>query len=1428
MFFLNLGAGEFFVLLGAAASVITALYFLDRSRPKLVVSTLRFWSQSTAPATARSRYHVQDPWSLLLQLLSLTLLLLAIAQLEWGKREHSLRNHVLLMDTSSASAQKTGNGVIIDEERRLAREYLRRLGSRDRVMLVEASGLVVPLTSFTADRGELERRISEAAPSYSALNIDQALSFAIRAELWPEGEPGEVVYVGPQHVNQPPSRTVRNLRILPIGAPPENRGITSLVVRRDPEPNSWQATVNLRNYGSSPARVVLHTGFGASSFAARLLTLQPHSEAHADYAFVASAPGELRASLDPPDAYAADDRGELMLPRNGPIQVAAFTSRPALLQVLLNANPRLSVRYFSPADYRPGIAADVILFDQFAPASPPSRPVLWIDPPAQNSPLPVRSVVTNQVIERWTTDPELGRGLHSRDIRLPQAHLYETFAGSIEVAAVAGGPVAVAQAKDDRGNRLAITGFDVLAPELRYQLSSPLLVANLLNWLAPASFQSSELRCDQAGLLTATLDPGTDAGSVRVVGDRAHDLPFTLHHNKLQFYVDHPSVVRILSGNSAKEKIISVSLPEVASVEWRPQSAAIGLPVYTATTLAAVDLWRYLAVAAAILLAIEWILFAHRPRILRIALKLGAAVMLIIALFGPAVRLPQTKVATVALADTSASIGSRDLTRATQVLQSLAARRGSNWFSVVPFAAEPRHPSANGDPRLDLSRGPNVGSNDMGTNLEAALTEGMASIPSGYQPRILLVSDGNENQGSTARAMAQLRRLHVPVDVLPLAGRSSTNVTISSVALPVSAYEGEQIPVTLTVESPSATSGTLDFSTEGKSLGNQSIDLAANTNIIRAHVRVKTNGSVVVSGAIKTAGAGDTRFDQVIQIKRARILYLSQDPPAMDENLLATLRTAEFDVTRDASLLDTGLHDVQLVVLNNIDLNTLSSPQKVAVERYVSSGGGLLLLGGEHQVYKEEKQMDALDRVLPADLAPPRNPEGICVALIIDKSSSMEGRKIELARLSAIGVVDHLRDKDSIGVLIFDNSYQWAVPMRKATDKPSIRRLISGIAPDGGTQIAPALSEAYRKVQRTNSAYKHIVLLTDGISEEGDSIELAHEAQTHQVTISTVGLGQDVNRAYLEKVAATSGGKSYFLNNPQGLEQILLKDVQEYTGSTAVEQDLVPAVKRNAEIFQGLDLAHAPALKGYARYQAKPGADTLLTINPEKQDPLYVSWQYGLGRAAVWASDAKSRWSAAWVGWPGYDKFWTNVTRDLLSHAGDTAASADFDDANGDLTVTYRLSDGVPEPRAIPSVYVLGPQNFAQEISIHRLAPGVYQGRLHVGWRSGFFRVRPLAESTVFPEIGVYRMEEELRDLGVNRQILQKIASATGGRYDPAPENAFDASGRVTYRRTELWPTLLACVIALTIAELAIRKGRLFFKRKRENRQPGDAGRIAA
>lgn len=811
-------------------------------------------------------------------------------------------------------------------------------------------------------------------------------------------------------------------------------------------------------------------------------------------------------------------------------------------------------------------------------------------------------------------------------------------------------------------------------------------------------------------------------------------------------------------------------------------------------------LWLLLVPAGWI--GLDW---EHSSRRFGLLLKAAAIAAVCLAFAQPVLQFERTKTGAVILVDTSASITNDDLDRASRIVAQIERHRHGNWMKVVPFAERTRPLGAQ-----ELSHGGRLvhtsGESSNGTNFEAALTSSLSAIPTGHVPRLILISDGNANEGSTARAVAELELLRVPVDTMPLSGRSRTGLRLVSVSMPKEAYAGEQIPIDISLQAPHNTRATIAISAEGKELGDNPLELSEGTNTYRVHARVKSSGVTGLSGRISTPGLGEVAFEQAINLRGAKVLYLSEDPPGTESNLLQALNEAEFELTRDAGLINRDLSGVQLIILNNLDLNAFSEEQKNRIEEYVKSGGGLLLIGGERQVYKEDKKMDALDRALPAKLAPPKTPQGTSIALIIDKSSSMEGRKIELARLSAIGVVDHLKPTDTIGVLIFDNSFEWAVPMRRAEDKSLIKRLISGITPDGGTQIAPALSEAYRKVVASKANFKHIVLLTDGISEEGDSIDLAKEALQHQVTISTVGLGQDVNRSYLEKVAATSNGRSYFLNEPQGLEQILLKDVEDYSGSTAVERVMKPLVQEKAEVLSGTGIENAPPLKGYARFEAKPAAETVLAIDEEKKDPLYVRWEYGLGHAAVFTSDAKSRWAENWVTWPGFDKFWINVTRDLLTDTEPSEASANFDSADEDILVTYRLGPVMKEPAQPPQIFVLGPNGFRKPVALSRTVDRVYRGRVHIGRLRGLFRIRPIEDSAAFPEVGLYRQQEELQDYGSDEELLKQISAMTGGRFNPPMDSVFDSGGRSMSTTLSLWPGLLALAIGLNIAELIARK----------------------
>lgn len=800
-----------------------------------------------------------------------------------------------------------------------------------------------------------------------------------------------------------------------------------------------------------------------------------------------------------------------------------------------------------------------------------------------------------------------------------------------------------------------------------------------------------------------------------------------------------------------------------------------------------------------------------RRQLIGLVLKALSLAAIVLALAEPALQVSETKSAVAVLVDTSASVSAADLGKASELLDRMEGARGRNWMRVLPFARSAR-PAGAAERASNWKLQYTSGEAGRGTDIEAAMRAASSALPEAMIPRVALISDGRENLGSWTRAAWQARELGIPVDVFPLSGRPLPSLRLKSATAPAVAYTGEKFAVDLVVYSPRKVTADLEVTAEGRKLGGGPVSLEAGDNRLRAQAAITVTGAIAIGGKVRAEGLGEVEFVRAVNLRKPRVLYVSQDPAGTEVHLMRTLSAGQFEVKAAGSLNDSDLADTQLTILNNQDLEAMPASSKLAIEGYVKQGGGLVVIGGERNMYVEKKPHtpeDPLERTLPAKLAPPRSPEGTCVVLIVDKSSSMEGRKMDLARQAAIGVIENLRPVDLVGVLIFDNSFQWAVPIRKAEDRVLIKRLVAGITPDGGTQIAPALTEAYRKALPVRATFKHIVLLTDGISEEGDSIQIARDALQQKITISTVGLGQDVNRAYLERIANLSKGKPYFLNDPSGLEQILLRDVMEHTGSTAIEKPITPTVVKNVEILDGIDMATAPALRGYVKFASKPSAETLLNVpgqSPDQKDPLLVRWQYGLGRAAIFTSDAKSRWAEAWVGWPGFDRFWANLLRDLLPHGDAGEAATDYDPATGELIVDYRLGRSIAEPASPPALFVFGPEGFQKPVAVQKLAAGAYRGRVKIEDRQGLFRFRTLSESRVFPETGFYREERELREYGADEASLRQLAQFTGGRFNPDPRQVFDSRGRSVASVLRLWPGLLALAIALNVAELVLRK----------------------
>ena len=781
--------------------------------------------------------------------------------------------------------------------------------------------------------------------------------------------------------------------------------------------------------------------------------------------------------------------------------------------------------------------------------------------------------------------------------------------------------------------------------------------------------------------------------------------------------------------------------------------------------------------------------------------KAAAFALAVFAMAEPRMVVSRTRVAVAVLADSSASVHAQQAAQQRATISRMAAARGRNSLRVVAFDSSTRP----GWPSSETSW-----SEVRGTNLEAAVRNGLTLFPPEHVARMVLISDGKENLGAVERALYQARRRGVPVDTMGLEGRREAALRVTSLAAPTRAFAGEWFTMEAFVSSPRSGEALVELTVEGKSIGRSTVDLEAGENHIQLRGRVQTDGAVLVRAKLTAGELGAVTFEQPITFVRPRALLVSGDAPDRDRHLMELFRAAGFEVERTNRDPDSDLTPYDVVIANNQNLDRWPAEQKARLEEFVQEGGGFLLIAGENTEYVESKEKgeDPVTRLLPAEVAPPRTPEGSAVVLILDKSSSMEGQKMRLARQSAIGVVEKLQPTDQVGVLVFDNSFLWVVPLAPNSDPQTVQRLIEGIVADGGTQIALALREAFQQIRTTTAAYKHILLLTDGISEEGDSLKLARAAAKLKITISTVGLGLDVNRAYLERIARTAQGQAYLLSDVSRLRQLVLRDVMEHTGSSIVEEAAKPVVVRQVEMLDGVAVEEAGPLLGWVKFVAKPGAETILKFE-EENDPLLVRWQYGLGRSAVFASDATARWATNWVDWPGFDLFWSNLVRDLLPRVPAIEARTHYDATTGDLVIEYHTAGRQPSvERPVPTeLYALGPDEFREVVPLERAGPADFEARIPIGERFGLFRVRPASGFDRFPEVAFYRNNNELEDSGSNPDLLRRIAQLTGGRFNPDPREVFEAGGRTVNSSIDLWPALLLAAILLNLVELAARKG---------------------
>jgi Ca-activated chloride channel family protein len=180
--------------------------------------------------------------------------------------------------------------------------------------------------------------------------------------------------------------------------------------------------------------------------------------------------------------------------------------------------------------------------------------------------------------------------------------------------------------------------------------------------------------------------------------------------------------------------------------------------------------------------------------------------------------------------------------------------------------------------------------------------------------------------------------------------------------------------------------------------------------------------------------------------------------------------------------------------------------------------------------------------VIAAQTPAPAQRPSLAVVVVLDRSGSMAGAKMDLAKEATKEPLALLREKDFFGVLTFDYNFQWALRIAEVQNKDAMRDTISRIVATGNTNIYPALREAYQQLLATTAQTKHIILLSDGQTPAENFNALATEMLKNKVTVSTVAVSAASDRVLMENIANWGGGRAYYVENPQSIPQIFRDD----------------------------------------------------------------------------------------------------------------------------------------------------------------------------------------------------------------------------------------------------------------------------------------------
>lgn len=828
-----------------------------------------------------------------------------------------------------------------------------------------------------------------------------------------------------------------------------------------------------------------------------------------------------------------------------------------------------------------------------------------------------------------------------------------------------------------------------------------------------------------------------------------------------------------------------------------------------------------------VLLFLWWSLKKQKGTVLTkgfIVSRIVICSLLIGALCGISLKVVGKNVATVFLLDVSDSM--RDFReQGTRFIQEALEDLPKNHkASVIIFGADSQM-----DKFLDTSKMYNKISAtpiSSATNIEQALQNALAYLPEEANKEIILLSDGQENEGDMLKVTQLIQTANVDFKVYKVGHESHHEVYIDELKVPETIYKGESFSVTTRVISNVATKAklTLLSGTEKKSEQWVDLEVGENTFVFKD---VQTTGgfknykvSIIADEDYEMSNNEYTCFTTVEDAPQVLLIEGKAGEGAGIEVTLQQMGgNYKAILPEDAPTSLEQMLAYQGIVLSNVFIDDLPQGFLNHIQIYVKSyGGALIVTGGDDAYALGGYEGTVLEEILPVDMHKKGQmamPD-VSLCLVIDQSSSMGSQmgsasKLGLALQASAAVVDYLDEKDEISVISFDDSYRKVIERQKVVDRDEIKGLIYGINVNGGTSIYPALEAAFDIQMQSGAAIKHIILLTDGQDSFGINhySELLGNIGTSQITVSTVAVGDGANNHLLNQIAEQGMGRAYIADKNSNLPYIFAKEFFLSSGEYLVNETFYPQVTNSHEVLHGVMEEEGFLLDGYIGTSMKPLGTMVLTSH--ESEPVLSLWQHGLGKTVAWTSDANGEWSGSLFATSKGAQLFKNILNwSMTTYEGE--GTINLAEEGSGVRVTF-TSNEIDENKKV-KVHYQSVTGEDQEAELTEVAPGVFESYIDLE-ENGFYAFN-IIESKGSENVGNYITafaKQYSKEYKFNQQenSLMQLIEAVDGKLITLPNEAFKVENKRSYKAIELTNVFLMLAFILFFIDIVLRRFNLKF-----------------